>query len=136
MLSLLCSIQYECFYFFYSPQAFPTLSATPATVGSHDTDAGGHKTSPKLTTPTKALSKRLHNFSISKIYHHKHGAHGRDDGSAGATPTRKGVEDKGSHDQSHDLDREGFPGGDAMLEVLTRLQCYQDGLQSQLDVCS
>ena len=117
-------------------------SQSPASliVSSHDGDSGTHKSSsPKMTTPTRALTKRL-SHSISKMYHH-HGnkpVGGRSDAASNSTLVRSsagGSTDKVSHDQSQDLEREGFPGGDAMLEVLTRLQSYQDSLQMQLDVC-
>ena len=42
--------------------------------------------------------------------------------------------DGASSPQSTDLEREEFPGGDAMLEVLTRLQSYQESMQMQLEV--
>ena len=48
----------------------------------------------------------------------------------------KGEGEKKSRDQPQELEdpAQQLPGGDAMLEVLTRLQCYQESLVMQLEV--
>ena len=92
---------------------------------------------PTLTTPTgqttpthsasRSLSKRLQSLSLKP----KHRSHK----SASPTPSNEEHQKShdGSHDQSRDLETE-LPGGDAMLEVLMRLQCYQECLVAHLQV--
>lgn len=94
---------------------------------------------PTLTTPTgqttpthsasRSLSKRLQSLSLKP----KHRSHK----SASPTPSNEEHQKShdGSHDQSRDLETE-LPGGDAMLEVLMRLQCYQECLVAHLQVNS
>jgi hypothetical protein len=54
---------------------------------------------------------------------------------AGSTVSVQSAEMDGSSPvHSLDMEREEFPGGDAMLEVLTRLQTYQESMQMQLQV--
>ena len=53
---------------------------------------------------------------------------------AGSVAPAQSDGDSASPVHSLDLEREEFPGGDAMLEVLTRLQTYQENMQMQLQV--
>ena len=53
---------------------------------------------------------------------------------AGSVTSVRSDADSSSPLHSLDLEREEFPGGDAMLEVLTRLQSYQESMQMQLEV--
>ena len=78
-------------------------------------------TTPQSTTPTRTLSKRLRDqISKSKLR------------VKGPSAERGKLS---PHDHSHDQDDSAqLPGGDAMLEVLTRLQCYQESLAVQLEV--
>ena len=52
----------------------------------------------------------------------------------GSVSSIRSATDSSSPPHSVDLEREEFPGGDAMLEVLTRLQSYQESMQMQLEV--
>ena len=52
----------------------------------------------------------------------------------GSVSSIRSATDSSSPPHSVDLEREEFPGGDAMLEVLTRLQSYQESMQLQLEV--
>ena len=64
------------------------------------------------------------------------GVSGKGGGGAGGVARSSVSEADGSSSPVHslDLEREEFPGGDAMLEVLTRLQTYQESMQLQLQV--
>ena len=68
---------------------------------------------PVAVTPTRSFSKRLK----SKLKGRKSREHSHE-----LTP------------EGDDADAATMPGGDAMLEVLTRVQCYQDSLIMQLEV--
>lgn len=80
-----------------------------------------------LSSPHGRLSKRFHALKLK---------HTKPDSSSavGSTTSIKSATDSASSPQSADLEREEFPGGDAMLEVLTRLQSYQESMQMQLEV--
>ena len=52
----------------------------------------------------------------------------------GSVTSVQSATDSSSPHHLLDLEREEFPGGDAMLEVLTRLQSYQESMQMQLEV--
>ena len=52
----------------------------------------------------------------------------------GSVSSIRSTTDSSSPHHSVDYEREEFPGGDAMLEVLTRLQSYQESMQMQLEV--
>ena len=107
----------------------PSTSTVPSTPQSSRGGGGGAgdkselspSTTPHSTTPTRTLSKRLRE-QISKSKLRVRGPGG----------------ERGkllSHEHSHDQDDSALlPGGDAMLEVLTRLQCYQESLATQLEV--
>lgn len=64
---------------------------------------------PQVTTPTRTLSKRLQSLSTR------------------LKPPVKGAKVKEEQDGV-------FPGGDAMREVFSRLQCYQENMEMQIDV--
>ena len=106
----------------------PSTSTVPSTPqssrgggGAGDKSELSPSTTPHSTTPTRTLSKRLRE-QISKSKLRVRGPGG----------------ERGkllSHEHSHDQDDSALlPGGDAMLEVLTRLQCYQESLATQLEV--
>ena len=94
---------------------------------------------------SRGLPKRLHALSFSKLKH-VHAKTGSEAGSrggggkggaggvAGSVAPAQSDGDSASPVHSLDLEREEFPGGDAMLEVLTRLQTYQENMQMQLQV--
>ena len=122
-------------------------------VGSSDhhhlgPSASSSSSSSPPTSHSRAISKRLQALSFSKLKH-THAKASSDAGSSGSSGVggkggdrAQGVAgssvseaDGSSPVHSLDLEREEFPGGDAMLEVLTRLQTYQESMQMQLQVC-
>lgn len=129
-----------------SPNTTPSKSHPNGSVGGdhHHLSVAPSSSSPP-TSHSRVLSKRLHALSFSKLKH----AHAKTSEAAGSSSGHgKGVaggvvgsvtsvqSDVDSSSPLHsvvDLEREEFPGGDAMLEVLTRLQTYQESMQVQLE---
>ena len=84
-----------------------------------------------LITPTKTISKRL---TKGWIRQSSRGTLGGKSG--GATLSSGTVDTEGAQEEAGGSARglDNFPGGDAMLEVLTRLQRLQETFSSQLQV--
>lgn len=87
-------------------------------------DSDGH---PANSPRHKGFNKRI---SLKHHHHHQHSTGSSTVNSKPASAERQqaiGEETTGGQDH--------FPGGDAMLEVLTRLQSLQDSFHLQLQVC-
>lgn len=80
-----------------------------------------------LASPRQASSKLTSKKMPSLSFHRKH---------SGKPVHQKAAERHagGRQDEGVDLGVDHFPGGDAMLEVLTRLQNLQDSFYVQLQV--
>ena len=117
-----------------------TPTSSPATTPSKTTLNGVANDHSSTSSPTAMsshgrLSKRFQALSFSKLKHVKSegGAVGGASGNGSVSSLRSPADSSSPH-HSVDLEREDFPGGDAMLEVLTRLQSYQESMQMQLEV--
>ena len=93
----------------------------------------GSSTSPR-STPSRAFSKRMPALSLNRSKQS-----GRTVSLASVASSKSGSSavDKqagGLKDESIVLGVDQFPGGDAMLEVLTRLQSLQEQFSLQLQV--
>ena len=126
-----------------SPATTPSKSSHPNGGVGGDHHHHHLNTSTASSSPTshsRVLSKRLHALSFSKLKHSKtseagsSGGKGGAVGVAGSVSSARSDADSSSPIHSLDLEREEFPGGDAMLEVLTRLQTYQESMHMQLQV--
>lgn len=89
--------------------ALPSLIVYLFQAVDADTSLSAHS-----ITPTKTISKRTY----SRMRHSSN------------KPVQKSDTSKAEQDQT------SLPGGDAMLEVLRRLQIFQDSLYMQLQVCT
>ena len=92
------------------------------------------QTSPQhsVTTPTRALSKRLSKgWMRPSTTRQVSGSKGNATSSSTVAIETNGLQDE-LDSSTRGLDN--FPGGDAMLEVLTRLQRLQGAFSSQLQV--
>ena len=90
----------------------PPSSVAPSSTPTEKPDyAPSNLAPPTVQSPTRSFSKRI----------------------------KSKLKGRRSREQSHEPTPERddvatMPGGEAMLEVLTRLQCYQDSLVMQLEV--
>lgn len=83
-----------------------------------------HTLSSPRQTPSKGKRASITHRSKQQL-HHSAGKH-----STSGTPAKQ----KTGHSEESSTGLDQFPGGDAMLEVLTRLQSLQDSFQLQLQV--
>ncbi len=108
-----------------SSGASPSVSAAPQLTqpidGQDNTLSPTSRGNTPTNTPTRSLSKRLQSFTFSSRRQRSKVLLG---------------EGKKTLDQAQEQEDPAsqLPGGDAMLEVLTRLQCYQESLVMQLEV--
>lgn len=119
-------------------QQSTTPTSSPVTTPSRSVHNGATNdlslTSSPTTSSHNRLSKRFQALSFSKLKHVKSEGTSGPGGGVGSVSSIRSATDSSSPPHSVDLEREEFPGGDAMLEVLTRLQSYQESMQVQLEV--